>query len=149
MNRLQLLKEIYEQECHNLLCYSADYLMSEPKAGYDEEWKKEQEKVNLLNEMIAEEKQKMKGKNMSFTLDQILSMYPDTQYYVRNSNGGLLAGTRNFIKAKEYADEYKKEYLKDPLNKHLGVYVYDKQGNNVYLARAQKNCKNEEIEEFE
>ena len=85
---------------------------------------------------------------MSFSLDQISKMYPDIHYKVRNSNGGLLAGTVDLEDAKKYAEKYKKEYLKDSLNRHLGVYVYDKQGNNVYVAKG-KEAKSEEIEEFE
>lgn len=85
---------------------------------------------------------------MSFSLDQISKMYPDIQYKVRNSNGGLLAGTVDLEDAKKYAEKYKKEYLQDSLNRHLGVYVYDKQGNNVYVAKG-KEAKSEETEEFE
>lgn len=48
-------------------------------------------------------------------------MYPNVQYYVKNSNGGLLAGTVELEDAKKYAEKYKKEYLLDSLNNHLGV----------------------------
>ena len=85
---------------------------------------------------------------MSFTQEQILRMYPNTKYYVRNSNGGLLAGTIELDDAKKYAEEYKKEYLQDSLNNHLGVYVYDKDGKNLYVAKG-KDIESEETEEFE
>ena len=85
---------------------------------------------------------------MTFNQEQILRMYPDTQYYVRNSNGGLLAGTVKLEEAKKYAERYKKEYLQDSLNNHLGVYVYNKEGKNVYVAKG-KETQSEEIEEFE
>ena len=62
MTRMQLFKEMYEIVCHNLLCYSQDYLMSKPKAGYSKQWKKESEKVKLLREIISEEKQTEKIK---------------------------------------------------------------------------------------
>lgn len=49
---------------------------------------------------------------MSFTLEQILKMYPDTRYYVRLSNGELLAGTHYLKEAKKYAERYKKRMHK-------------------------------------
>lgn len=85
---------------------------------------------------------------MSFTLEQIKKMYPNIQYEVRNSNGGLLAGTMQLEDAKEYAEKYKKEYLHDALNNHLGVYVYDKKGKNVYVAKG-RDVESEDTEEFE
>ena len=63
MTRMQLFKEMYEMVCHNLLCYSQDYLMSKPKTEYIKQWKTENEKVKLLQEIISEEKQKEKIKN--------------------------------------------------------------------------------------
>lgn len=136
--------------CHNLLCYSSDYLMNNPKKQYVKEWEETQEKISLVEEMIEENKQKIKGEviDISFSKEQILRMYPNVQYYVKNSNGGLLAGTIDLEDAKKYAEKYKEEYLQDYLNSHLGVYVYDKQGNNVYVAKG-KVVENEETEEFE
>ena len=60
---MQLFKEMYELSSYNLLCYSRDYLMTKPKTRYVKEWKKEREKVNLLQELIVEEKQKEEPKN--------------------------------------------------------------------------------------
>lgn len=60
---MQLFKEMYELSSYNLLCYSQDYLMTKPKTRYVKEWKKEREKVNLLQELIVEEKQKEETKN--------------------------------------------------------------------------------------
>ena len=142
MNRLQLFKEIYEMSTHNLLCYS--------KPQYIKEWKREREKVELLKGIIADEKQKGENNNMGFTQEQILKMYPKVQYYVRNSNGGLLAGTVELADAKKCAEQYKNEYANDSLNNHLGVSVYDKQGNNIYNAHGIKNrTEKEETEQFE
>lgn len=85
---------------------------------------------------------------MSFTLEQIKKMYPNIQYEVRNSNGGLLAGTMKLEDAKEEAEKYKKKYLHNALNNHLGVYVYDKNGKNVYVAKGRE-VESEDTEEFE
>ena len=149
LNRLQLFKEMYEMSTQNLICYSKDYLMTKPQPRFIKEWKREHEKVELLKVIIAEEKQKGEN-NMSFTQEQILRMYPKVQYYVRNSNGGLLAGTVELADAKKYAEQYKNEYINDPLNNHLGVSVYDKQGKKIYNARGSKNkAKDEETEEIE
>ncbi len=74
-------------------------------------------------------------------------MYPNTEYYVKNSNGGLLAGTMDFNKAKEYADELKKEYLRDKLNKNMEVFVINR--NKEILYKAGNIEKNFEEEEFE
>lgn len=63
MTRLQLFEEIYNLHTYNLLCYSKNYLMTEPKEQFIQEWKREKEKVALLNEIIKEEKQK-EGKNV-------------------------------------------------------------------------------------
>ena len=150
MNKIDLLKEFKDMLCHNLLCYSSDYLMNNPKKQYVKDWEETKEKISLVEEMIEENKQKIKREviDISFSKEQILRMYPNVKYYVKNSNGGLLAGTVDLDEAKKYAEEYKKEYLEDSLNRHLGVYVYDKQGNNLYVAKG-KNFENEETEEFE
>lgn len=65
MNRLQLFQEMYEMASHNLLCYSQNYLMTKPKLEYVEEWKNEKEKIDLLSEMIKEEKQKEQKNNFN------------------------------------------------------------------------------------
>lgn len=58
LKRMQLFKEFYEQSVHNLFCYSQDIYMKKPKEKYVDDWEKERQKVNLLKELIAEEKQK-------------------------------------------------------------------------------------------
>ena len=84
---------------------------------------------------------------MSFSKDQILRMYPNVQYYVKNSNGGLLAGTIELKDAIKTADKFKKEYMEDRLNNHLDVFVYDKKGDIIYTAGNTKEKLEEE--EFE
>lgn len=146
MNKLELLSEMYEMTEHNLFCYSENCLMTKPKNKFIKEWNREKEKLELLKEMIEEEKQTMKAKNINFTQKHRLKMYPNTIYYVRNSNGRFLAYSIELEEAKRYAEEYKTEYMKDKLNNKVGVYVFDKEGKNLYVA---KGTKKEEIEEFE
>lgn len=65
LTRLELFKEIYDMELYNALCYSKDFLMTEPKEQYVAQWKKVKEKVQLLNEIIEEEKQKIENQTSS------------------------------------------------------------------------------------
>lgn len=80
-----------------------------------------------------------------------MRMYPNTQYYVKNSNGGLFAGTMDLEKAKEYAEEHKKECLENPWGDNdMEVFVVNKAGEKVYTAKGNsKKNKQEEIEELE
>lgn len=48
------LHDLYEMACHNLLCYSANYLMTEPKAGFDVEWAAAVLEVDRLITLAAE-----------------------------------------------------------------------------------------------
>lgn len=153
MNKIELLNEFRGTLYHNLLCFSNNYLMEKPRENFVKEWEETKEKISLIDEIIKDENILMKNNEnkstkTSFSLEQILKMNFDIQYKVRNSNGGLLAGTVDLEDAKRCAEKYKKEYLQDSLNRHLGVYVYDKQGKNVYVAKG-KEPENEEIEEFE
>lgn len=150
MNKFEVLKEYKEMLTHNLLSYSSDYLMNKPKKKYVKEWEETQEKISLVEEMMEDNKQIIKKEvsAISFSKDQILRMYPNMQYYVKNSNGGLLVGTIEIEDAIKYAEKYKREYLQDKLNNNLGVYVYDKSGKNLYVAKG-RDIENEETEEFE
>lgn len=70
----------------------------------------------------------------NFNLDQIKSMYPDVQYYVKNSNGGTLAGKVDLDEAKAYADKERAGYVKDKLYKDIDVFVVDREGKKLYTA---------------
>ena len=150
MNKFEVLKEYKEMLCHDLLSYSSDYLMNKPQKQYVKEWEETQEKISLVEEMMEDNKERVKEevRSISFSKDKILRMYPNMQYYVKNSNGGLLAGTIELDDAIKYAEKYKREYLQDKLNSQLGVYVYDKAGKNLYVAKG-KELEDEETEEFE
>ena len=148
MNKFEVLKEYKEMLYHNLLSYSSDYMMNKPKKQYVKEWEETQEKISLVEEMMEDNKERVKEevRSISFSKDQILRMYPNMQYYVKNSNGGLLAGTVELDDAIKFAEKYKREYLQDKLNSQLGVY--DKAGKNLYVAKG-KELEDEETEEFE
>lgn len=54
MNLIELLKDYLEREKHNVFCYSATYTMDAPKRGYEQEFEKATERVQILQQGIAE-----------------------------------------------------------------------------------------------
>lgn len=56
LNKIEYLEELKQQVAHNLFCYSEDALMSKPKKQYIEEWNKELERLEIINEIIEEER---------------------------------------------------------------------------------------------
>ena len=56
LTRLELLQDYYEHASYNLLCYSKNYLMTEAREGYEQEWTRARQECKLLQDMIAEEK---------------------------------------------------------------------------------------------
>lgn len=55
MTKQDLLKKYYGRACHNLLCYSANYLMDRPKDGFEKEWEEAKAEVELLEEIMIRE----------------------------------------------------------------------------------------------
>lgn len=56
LNRLGVLEELKTMSYHNKYCYSTDQLMTIPKPEYEEEWHKENERIEIIEELIEEEK---------------------------------------------------------------------------------------------
>lgn len=52
--KMDLLYKYHNRACHNLMCYSKNMLMTEPKEGYENEWQQAKEECRLLDEMIKE-----------------------------------------------------------------------------------------------
>lgn len=52
MTKLELLIELYHREKYNLSCYSADYLNTKAKKGFEVQYAEHKEKVLLLEEII-------------------------------------------------------------------------------------------------
>lgn len=69
MTRLYVLKKTYEMACHNLHCYSANLLMSQPIPGYEEPWTSCKKEVELLQEWIKELETQNEQKNEVLDLD--------------------------------------------------------------------------------
>lgn len=64
ITRLEFLNEIKDMINHNIMCYSNNYSLGEAKAGYENEFKKENKKLILIEELIREEKQKDEERNI-------------------------------------------------------------------------------------
>ena len=56
VSRIGLLIEIQDQISHDLLSYSKNYLMSEPKPRHEKEWKTTYQKYIVIQEMIKDER---------------------------------------------------------------------------------------------
>lgn len=92
MTKRDVLQKAIEMANHNVFCYSANYLMTEPKAGYEKEHKEAVEELQILESILQEvcgEKEKpaedkpadgseayLKSKQI---LSGLLERYGDTQ----------------------------------------------------------------------
>lgn len=65
ITKLSILKDLKQNIEHNIFCYSENYLLTQPKNKYISEWKIENKKLKIVEQMIREERQKMKEKNKS------------------------------------------------------------------------------------
>ena len=54
MTRLDILKREYQMACHNLYCYSANFLMTKPRDGMEKEWAEFNEEVEILTVWMKE-----------------------------------------------------------------------------------------------
>lgn len=66
MEKLDVLNKYYDRACHNLFCYSRNYLMTEAKQGYENEWREALEECEILQSMIKSESNKVNKQEMSF-----------------------------------------------------------------------------------
>lgn len=60
MKRKELLKEYLDRENYNLFCYSSNFMMNEPKPGWEKQFNQTKKKRDLLEEMLEEEVAKEK-----------------------------------------------------------------------------------------
>lgn len=63
ITRLEFLNEIKDMISHNIMCYSSNYSLEQAKQGYEKEFIRKNKKLILVEQMIKEEKQKLKKKN--------------------------------------------------------------------------------------
>lgn len=72
VTRLSILREMKDMTSHNLSLYSDNYLMSEPKKGFEREWRIEKQKNHLLEQMVREEENKKENKQKEKWKDEKL-----------------------------------------------------------------------------
>ena len=54
VRRLNILYDDYEMACHNLICYSKNLLMTEPKTGQEDKHHETDIEIETLREWIRE-----------------------------------------------------------------------------------------------
>jgi hypothetical protein len=54
ITRNDVLKEMNDMAWHNVLCYSANYAMTKPKAGSEAEWERAWAKAEIVDQMVKE-----------------------------------------------------------------------------------------------
>ena len=54
INKQSVLEEMKEMAWHNVLCYSENYAMTEPKDGMREDWEKALAKAKIIDRMLDE-----------------------------------------------------------------------------------------------
>lgn len=137
MNKLQLLNEVYDQEVHNLMCYSKNYLMKEPKEEYKNEWAESKEKVILLEQIMDEIRSNFKTKEQVVNKTLVTNKEQLDELY--NSSALTLIGLENSDESINQFIDWIKKYseVSNPLN----VYIisgstmnkqYNLTGNNRY-----------------
>ena len=52
--RYTILKDVLDMAEHNLMCYSKNLLMDEPKDGYEDKWNEQANKIRVLEKWIKE-----------------------------------------------------------------------------------------------
>ena len=130
MNREKLLKEIYYGISHNIYCYSEDTFMTRTKKQYEKEWNQEKEKLEIIEELLQEEKESAfkvftlmsnlyEEKDIKFNIDLALlvdrkngiSCYV-TVNETDNKNKPIYELVLNIHKKDEFDDEYENVYSK-------------------------------------
>ena len=54
MNKMIFMADSIDMAMHNLMCYSRNLLMDSPKAGYEKEWHRENDKAKMLRKWMRD-----------------------------------------------------------------------------------------------
>ena len=54
ITRRSILEEMRDMAWHNVMCYSGNLLMTEPKEGKREEWEQAVAKARIIEDMLGE-----------------------------------------------------------------------------------------------
>lgn len=63
ITKIDLLNEMKDMINHNIMCYSSNYSLGKAKQGYERDFERENKKLILIEQMIKDEKQKIKKKD--------------------------------------------------------------------------------------
>ena len=55
MTKVEILNKYKGVAYYNMFCYSDNYLMDQPKNGFEKEWNEAREEVELLEALIKEQ----------------------------------------------------------------------------------------------
>lgn len=154
MNKLQLLKEVYDQEVHNLMCYSKNYLMEEPKEQYKNEWAECKEKILLLEQIIDEIRKNMKTKEQVY--NKIIIENKEQLDELYNSSALTIVGLNNSDNDIKQLVDWIKQYseVSNPLDVHIisGATMnkhYNLTGSNRYEENLNiVSIKNKDIKQL-
>ena len=154
MNKLELLTEIYNKEVRELMSYSKNYLMKEPKEDLKEKWNCSKEKVKLLEEIIDDVRNKTKSKEQ--VINKILVKDKEQLDELYNSSAFTLIGLESSDESIKGLIDWIKEYseVSNPLN----VYItsggtmnkeYNLSGENMYKNNLTiVSIKNQDIKQL-
>lgn len=134
MNRYELLKGFYDLTSHNLHCYSADGLMSKAKEGFRESWQEEKEKLELIEELLEEERHsKFKAYYSMKSLNEEKDIRLNSELaYLEDRNNGVSC----YLTADEINEDGKIEYaLVFSIHKKD---KFDNEFDNVYIKEIDK-----------
>lgn len=132
LNRVDVLNEYKDMLNHNLLCYSADYLMNTPKKQYIKEWNETKEKLDILKDLINQEEHEKS------------SVY----YMVKDEKNGLLKRFFWLNQATSFAEKKKKGYMQNYDRTEVWVEA-NGDTERIYVAKGYAKQENEDEEELE
>ena len=120
---MDLLKEFEDILCHNLFCYSKDWLMNTPKEKYVKQWKETKEKISLVKEIMKDVK---------------LNIQEDIWYLVRNEELEVLGSFSTLNQAIVFAEKKKKENMRNCDSSEVWVEI-EGESEKIYIAKDYEN----------
>jgi len=154
LNKLELLTEIYNKEVRELMSYSKNYLMKEPKEDLKEKWNCSKEKVKLLEEIIDDVRNKTKSKEQ--VINKILVKDKEQLDELYNSSAFTLIGLESSDESINGLIDWIKKYseVSNPLNIFItsGSTMnkeYNLSGENMYKNNLTiVSIKNQDIKQL-
>jgi transcriptional regulator with XRE-family HTH domain len=82
--RDEVLNELRDQAWNNVLAYSGNYLMTEPKDGYEADWKAATTKAEIIDQMAQDFFKENKGDNIMETMKTTTE--ENTRFFILNDS---------------------------------------------------------------